>query len=391
MPRVFLFQDRGAPSGGFFEILFKLVDGDIEAVHDRGGVAAGIEFHRQPLVGGIGGGGVDLLQRFDGEGEGEMIHAGIDHHHLEDVQAFRGVHDGQEAALLAVKIHGQITGAVFRGHGQAGDDHRALVGVVLGEAHIEGRVQLQRLAQGRIDDAPGHRRGFGTGDAVVGAERGMFPAGEHAGAVKGVHAERIVLGHVHVGDGALLHQIDLRVGAFGQRVGHNVGKLGAADALQVGIVLIVGGEDAVLHGVVHISLIPGSALHEDKTVAGVGAVDAGGKGDGLGQGDVAVGGEHALAGFLVHGALHQAVAVYGGDMGGVPAGNVAEGILGIGVDRLEIVESICRGGRGAGAEQGGQDQSQKGGIQSLQARQLLSQNHGGRRAAGTRRSLRILL
>src|SRR5699024_10609880 len=108
------------------------------------------------------------------------------------------------------------------------------------------------------------------------------------------------------------------------------------------------GDDAVLHGVVHIDLVPGITL--DK-VGGAGVVDAvepAGQGDGGAHGDVAVGGEGGAAG-----ALHQVHLIGGLDVAGVPGvgGHVGKGAGGVGVDGLEVGQAVG-GGQGAGGQQG---------------------------------------
>ena len=114
-----------------------------------------------------------------------------------------------------------------------------------------------------------------------------------------------------IGDGPLLDVVDGGQRLGGQGVGEDQGELAAVD---IGVVIGIGGADAVGHGVVHVGLIPGPA-GTGKAVAAavVGVMETAGDDKGLGDGQIALRAEAGVAD-----AGHQSILTGGLDRRGVP-------------------------------------------------------------------------
>ena len=142
---LFLFAERaGKRSGevGILKVFGELINGDIKAIRNRGGITAGIKFHGQLFAVRIFGGLVNRLQSFHGESEREMLHILFDGNDFKDIQTFRSIHDREKTAFLAFEVHGQIAGSTVCRHGQTSDADFA--GIIGGDCKADVQRSVQR-------------------------------------------------------------------------------------------------------------------------------------------------------------------------------------------------------------------------------------------------------
>ena len=248
---------------------------------------------------------------------------------------FGGGEPAQELVVVAGGIRRPGDGLALR-HGDGGQG--ALVAVVEIEGHGEGGAQLDGFPEALVHHAGDDRRHLAALDGAVGGiGPGVVDADDDARAVEPVDGARVGVARLHVGDRVVGDAVDGLQGLVGEDGGQERGKLpagrrgvhGQVTALQGGVGL----------DVVRVHLIPGLALHEVRVLAVVDRVQAGGHGQGLGDGHVAAHAEGAVA--L---ADHESELVDGRDVLTVPValGHVGEGPGRVALDLLEAVQTRCR-------------------------------------------------
>ena len=150
-----------------------------------------------------------------------------------------------------------------------------------------------------------------------------------------------------------------------------MGHLSPGDGLAIAAGELLAGEHPILDGVVQVDLVPRIALDETVLPRGVAGVEPGRHGDGLGHGDITVGGEVSV------GAPHQSQLIGGGGALGVPGvgGDVLVDPCPVGAVTAEVAhpgDGFRRGGgEGQGREGQAQGQSQQQGENSFGFHTLL--------------------
>ena len=328
-----------------------------------------------------------------------LVHIGDDGALAGETVAVEDVHI--EAGVLAPLQQGggivarrETLKAGFVGNGQGvsqggggrevGGDPRLLaqpVGSVrLHAAHRLDRRRLTGKAQ-RLDGAgilplgglgqPGDDGGcLAAADGLVGGE-GAIGVIAHQDACPVEEEDVLAVGGGGVDIRQSVDEVDGRELALRQGGGENVGHLSPGDGLAIAAGELLAGEHPILDGVVQVDLVPRIALDETALPRGVAGVEPGRHGDGLGHGDITVGGEVSV------GAPHQSQLIGGGGALGVPGvgGDVLVDPCPVGAATAEVAhpgDGFRRGGgEGQGREGQAQGQSQQQGENSFGFHTLL--------------------